>query len=69
MVNAWRTSVDLLNIPIPEVCEPPQRWAYIYGRDGKLLLVCPAAESHLHWPCACVHRLEVRPASAPATDR
>ena len=39
---------------------PATRWAYIYGRDGKLLLVCPASESHLHWQCACVHRLEVR---------
>jgi hypothetical protein len=51
------------------VTTPPAstRWAYFYDRDGKLLLVCPPADTKRWWDAQCILRLEVRDVVAVCT--
>ncbi len=36
------------------------RWAFFYGRDGRLLLVCPAQDALRWWSNPAVGRMEIR---------
>ncbi len=35
------------------------RWAFFYGHDGRLLLVCPFADERRWWDSPAVARVEV----------
>jgi len=35
------------------------RWAFIYAKDGTLLMVCPVSDYYRFWNAECVARVQV----------